>query len=380
MPGVDDPRFIAVQCVEAVLQDAARGFDPEAGGWRPGPALLSRSRSFDRRRADVSRGRRARVDLTRALRKLTRDRLADFESAGDLGDWLRLRKAVAPGIVVRVGFQKIHHWGLGKAFTLTTGVEAFADRLPEPIVSDDNLFRLLGRDEELCWTYVTAEDLQGCLDEAAGLIRTFLPRLEAASTRRLATLPARLPADIETRGPLDAAGGLRLARARASATAAEARLIIVRSGTNLALRDRHGFGPGLTVEGRLEPHGSWSYLFAAPGRRDVRVTVPSVGALTTTVGETPATFTFQPLEDAWVDSGQALALAEAHGGRDRRARAARTVDIQYSLEHDPARYGIGRLCQVHYTLIGPARTGRMDFVLRIDAATGEVREWGPGVQ
>jgi hypothetical protein len=328
----------------------------------------------------VRQGRRATVDFKRALSRFARDRLADFALLDDLG--LRYRKTLAPHLVLRLGFDKISHLGLGKAFTLTVGVEAFADRLPEPLVIHENLFRRLGSHEERCWTFVTADDLDDCLGNAGDLIRAVLPHLERSCRKRLTVLPARLPPDIPVRGRLDAAGALQIARAHIRGRAPGARLMLAGSTVDLMLRDWHGYGrgygPGLAPDGRVEIHGGWGFWFVSRSpRASLHVAVPAVGALATWDDEADEIFPRQPLRDEWVDSVRALAVAETNGGRERRARATRVIDLHYTLEKDAFYPGLsesGALCKVHYQMQGRTPGRRMDLFVWIDPATGDFLE------
>jgi hypothetical protein len=365
-----------MHCVNAALADAVRGFAARPAGWRASRALLTRFRSFDRRREAVRQGRRAKVDFNRAVSRFARDRLADFAFLDDLGGTeLRYQKTLAPRRALRLGFQKINHYRLGKTFTLTLGLEAFADRLPEPIVIHGNLFQRLGSFQERCWTYVTEDDLEDCLANAGDLIRAVLPHLEGAC-RKLTALPARLPPDIPVRGRLDAASALKIARAHIRGRAPGARLMLAGSTVSLALRDLHGYGPGLAPDGRVEIHGGWGFWFVSRSpRASLRVGVPAVGALATSDDEADGTFPRQPLRDEWVDSVRALAVAEANGGRERRAQAAQVIDLRYTIEKDafyPRLSERGVLGKVHYQMLGPGRgRRRMDLFVWVDPATGE---------
>jgi hypothetical protein len=78
-------------------------------------------------------------------------------------------------------------------------------------------------------------------------------------------------------------------------------------------------GPGLGPDGRLRPHGHWSYLFRSAQRpaETFLVEVPCFGAIRSSLSLPPHP-SDPALDDDWLDSDRVLAIAEEHGGRAAR--------------------------------------------------------------
>ena len=80
---------------------------------------------------------------------------------------------------------------------------------------------------------------------------------------------------------------------------------------------------------------------------------------------TDSEYILKPVGDDWIDSDQALGLAEERGGRDRR-QSGKIFGLLVKLErlHSPEPYW-----GIRY-LIADER-GRNDLIVHLDASTGE---------
>jgi len=117
------------------------------------------------------------VNLISAIKSLVRQRHPGFTYCGSFGDNHNFEKKLAPELKIVLTFERIHHFGLGKAFTVHLGCECALGA--ESLRWKHSLFSFFER-ELLEWTYGQREELEACLEEAAVLLDIALPEYGAA--------------------------------------------------------------------------------------------------------------------------------------------------------------------------------------------------------
>jgi hypothetical protein len=139
------------------------------------PRLTSHG-SQQRMKAVMTGQGKGAVNFPSILRKFAKETFPDFTFVFSRGDHHLFEKALTGNVYLLLLFEKKHHFGLGKAFTISLGFEKRADA--QPIKRLSSLFDFFER-ERLEWTYWQKDDLRACLDEAALLLRHVLPRYQA---------------------------------------------------------------------------------------------------------------------------------------------------------------------------------------------------------
>jgi hypothetical protein len=136
------------------------------------------SEGYERRRHDVMAGRGlGPVNLISAIKKFVRHRYPDFTFSASSGDNHSFEKRLASDFKIVLRFERIHHWGLGKAFTVHLGCECASGA--EFLRWTHSLFSFFDRGR-LEWTYGQRDELEACLEETATLLGLVLPEYEAA--------------------------------------------------------------------------------------------------------------------------------------------------------------------------------------------------------
>lgn len=286
------------------------------------------------------------------------------------GECDRFSKSVSEEVRLLLDVVKVHHWGLGKAFLLETGVEILSSRFPEPIIVRRNAFTLCRSFDRPCWTYATESELEEALESMAGLTHTLLPIFEKACAEQMVPIAGELPKHIEVRGAMTARQGLEQARNVALEWATDAALIQVTLRANMEIPNVLRFGPSLGPDGRLKPHGIWAFLFSSSVGRCLRVDAPYFGPLGSGSFDTPVTFTFLPLGEDWIDSNKVISRAESNAQRNLEDA---TSDIRLgllsglTLEYDKTRYGIDcPIWRVSFSTLDTTRNHR-SFLLTLRA-------------
>src|SRR5262245_12269835 len=141
------------------------------------PRLTSDS-STERMEAVMQREGLGRVNLPGALKKFMKQRFPQFPFDHRMGDLHRFTSKTSKAISLYIEFERIHHYGLGKTFTVHIGA-----------VHDTALHRHHGFRRHLMsffdrspmnWTYGAADELDACLTETAALLAIVLPPYQAA--------------------------------------------------------------------------------------------------------------------------------------------------------------------------------------------------------
>lgn len=188
--------------------------------------------------------------------------------------------------------------------------------------------------------------------------------------RILSTPEPRLEETVTVSGAFTAAEGHKAVEHIAIKWAPDAYLDIVNVAGNLSKRDTDG--PLIGMDGRSAPHGGWGYRFISANlRRGLYLRVDAEGRVKA------ATFTldtfglpFEPqdypaLPDGWMDSSEAVRIAEENGGREFR-QGKKMYDLIFNLGHNRKR-----LWQLTYITCDQTN-GRRDFIIDVDPSSGRV--------
>ncbi len=280
-------------------------------------------------------------------------------------------KKLTPNLALMLGFERIHHHGLGKAFTLSLGVD-FPGTEHEGTSrgiggTQVNLFHLFHRSWDMpTWVYSDEEELAKCFDDCETLLRRVLPAVERRFLENFSTVPDKLPEDVPIRGALTVREALPLAKAAAQAWSDDVRLLSVNSTSQLAIRETEGAGVG--CDGRLQPHGGWTFRFQS-ARHDglCYAVVPHTGETELQVWP-EAQHQERPIAEDFADSPEVIAHALP---RIEEAASAPVYDMLLNL---PATANPERLHRwgIHCICTNKEMPSRHDVFVQCDAKTGEV--------
>ena len=322
-------------CFEEAFEKAGREIRNRNLQWQGLPGLASKGESFDRRIESVYSGKKERVNFPGLTRRFVKEVFSDFTPWKNDGEQIFFSKPISSNLEMVLGFDRIHNWGLGKTFTLILGIKITKGPLVGRIWND-NFFRLFQQHTSPpCWTYITKVELAEVLDGIGNFLRSTLPVFENELTRYLCPIPTKVPNSIPDRGAITAKHALGEVLNVAKAWSKDAALYTVSSSGILCLRES-GMGPMIDTHGFLKPHGCWYYCFYSPTKKQILLTqVPSIGSFRcdkfscrqpfgSTIFPTPI--------DNWIDSDQAMAVAEENGGRAAREDAMNNWDIIAKLE------------------------------------------------
>jgi hypothetical protein len=127
----------------------------------------------------VTSGRgKGAVNFPSSLKKFVAQYFSDFAFHDSRVDYHRFKKKLSADFSLILMFERIHHYGLGKSYTVHVGFEhGGSEKTPRWRMY--SLFEFFDR-ERLEWTYGLRDDLEACLYETAALLRFVLPEFEAA--------------------------------------------------------------------------------------------------------------------------------------------------------------------------------------------------------
>lgn len=277
--------WIAQKCFQAAFDLAAVAIEKEAITLDSVPLLFPRFEAAGKRIADVQQGKREQVDLLSHLKRHLREALPVWEFDQADGEVILFRKRLAPALDAKLIFERFHHHGLGKSFTLNLAVEFPGNRkfLQNPILQifRESFFTLFHRSwEQPAWTYATSGELDRALLGCTALLSRCLPLLEQNLVALLSLLPDELPKSIPVRGALSAKEGYAQALPVAQSWAEDVALESISSGANIFHAYWPEQGPGIADDGRLQRHGDWSIRFLSRSRgAHIFVSMPHTGAL-----------------------------------------------------------------------------------------------------
>lgn len=114
------------------------------------------------------------VNLPGAIKQFVKQNFPDFAFIGADRDEHHFQKAVDSGVTITLDFERVHHFGMGKTYTIWLGQSGLDGALP---FSRHNLLEYFDR-TRMDWCYGSAQELQKCLEETKVLLRAVLPLLE----------------------------------------------------------------------------------------------------------------------------------------------------------------------------------------------------------
>jgi hypothetical protein len=304
-----------------------------------------------------------------------KERLPEFRCLSE-GELTKFEKKLTPNLSLILGFERIHHMGLGKAFTLQLAVDF-------PLTSYEgiscgyaginvNLFHLFQRAwNEPTWVYATNAELAKAFDACETLLSRVLPAVEKRFLQLLSPVPEQVDDGVPRQGALSAREALAIALNVARSWADDVALLSVASHTNLMMRDRNNAGPGVGLDGRLRDHGCWTFRFESPKQGGIcAVGVPHAGESDLQIwprNKLPC----ETIETEFIDSTDLLArtrnqLGDAIGSEP-------LCDLMFELPATSNRGGATRW-GLHVMCIDTVARSRKDVLALCDPMTGEVLE------
>lgn len=141
---------------------------------------------FSSRMKAITSGRgKGAVSFPSSLKKFVAQHFSDFVFHDSRVDYHRFKKKLSADFSLILMFERIHHHGLGKSYTVHVGFEHGGnEEIPRWRIY--SLFEFFDRGR-LEWTYALHDDLEACLRESATLLHFVLPEFEAAWHTFLAT-------------------------------------------------------------------------------------------------------------------------------------------------------------------------------------------------
>lgn len=376
-PPSAEAQLIVQQNFDEALARAADRIGAHAEDLDALPLLFSRYGSGEKRIRDVMAGKKEKIDLPSHLKRFVSERFPDYGFDASDPEQLWFRKQAAPTLDLLLMFDRIHHWGLGKSFSL----EFAADFPNTPFGglhtggggTRANLFQMFHQGwEKQVWTYTTSQELATALGGCGTLLARVLPALEEQCRDLLLPPPIKLPEGIEQRGALSAREAYEqiLPIARAWATDSQVESI----GSTNRLSHREGLASSITREGRLLPHGSWSFKVISKSRdMFCHYTVPHTGRIQWNYYAVPQggvpkySAVFEG--DNWIDSTE---IAErAFAAVERHLDGFRISHIWLAL-HDRKRYSGKFIWEAQCIALGKAPSERRDINVQLDPITGEI--------
>jgi len=193
--------WVAHKSFQAAFDRTTKEVEDEGIMLAPVPMLFPRFQAFGKRIADVQQGKREKIDLVPHLKRLVRESQPGYVFDQSDAEWVMFRKHLTPLLDGLLSFERFHHHGLGKSFTLQFGVDFPGNRelQQNPLLSlfRESFFTVFHRNwEEPAWTYATAEELQKVLQGCAALLSRVLPLLERRLVEMLSPQPTELPMTI----------------------------------------------------------------------------------------------------------------------------------------------------------------------------------------
>lgn len=350
------------------------------------PLLFSRFESARKRIADIQLGKREQVDLLAHLKRQVREALPAWEFDQADGEVILFRKSLASGLDAKLIFERFHHHGLGKSFTLNFGVEfpgnSKFQQNPVLQVFRESFFTLFHRNwDQPAWTYSSSEELSQVLQGCMSLLSRCLPPLEQNLAALLSPLAAELPKSILSHGALTAKEAYALALPLAQSWAEDVALESISSGANTFHSYWSEQGPAIADDGRLQRHGDWSVRFLSRRRgAHIFVSVPHTGALRwSTFSFPPGAARFSVLTSTdWLDSPR-IALVVRDFLRQRLGDGRlRLQECLYRLGATPPDSN-KFVWEVHAMLLGDERQNdevsvRQNLRLLLDPRTAAITE------
>jgi hypothetical protein len=362
-----EERLIAQVCFDEAVEDAAaRCFAGKVTLDHLQLAAASSNRALRLRLENWGHERSERVDLASTARCVFKATLPQLQLFINNGEEIWFHKPLGTSLETVVAIDRTFPT-LGKVFTLKLGLKCPSARLLWRW--DSNLFALYRTSEPRAWVYTNREEALAAVTEAAELLRGVLPHWEASLLRWFEPWPTTWPGNIERRGRITAREAFTEAFQLVRAAFPDADFIRLVNDSRSS-DPQCNPGPSLAPDGRLELNSAWRLHFHSPSQDvSLSVGVPAIGRICILddgdrYRDVNSRWILAPLSGTWLDSDQALAIAEQHGARERRD-TGKTYGISARLEHGPFDT---KLWNIHYCVVD--NRGRNDVTLQIDAETG----------
>ncbi len=296
---------IDVALREAFARTAA-DVNAQSLDWRGHPGLLTYDEAVESRFQHWGEG--GRVSLPGPIKRMMKAEFAEFCLKTGRGLWFF--KPLTPELALHVCFDNDRLGSIGKGFTVEIGTEWISGPLQGTVLRE-SLFRVFGVDQlDPCWTYSTKDDLDAALRAIAPLLHTILAPFEAHCRQLLDPLPdmEKLAGETTHRGSITAREALFEALAEARRWSRDALLVRLSCGCDRASLDSGE--PVVGSDGRIQPHGYWSFLFGSSEltSEGYVVFVPSVGPTHSSRARPPSR-SDTPIGDNWIDTDRLLAIA-----------------------------------------------------------------------
>jgi hypothetical protein len=297
--------------------------------------------------------RSERVDFCGVAKRLLRSSLPEYTIAGSGGGAVWLTKPIGAEAEAYLVLDKSLPFA-GKGFTIELGVR----HPPSAKKWTANIGRLFGTTSQRFWVYANRTEAERAVSAAMKVYGTVEATWEKVLQEFFSPWPNALPDRVERRGAITACEAYD-----------EAMSIVLREFPDARFIRLDGT---VSADGKLPEGSEWRLHFHSP-QRDVSldVTVPSVGAIRLLDDDDQyrnvnSRRLLREIDSEWIDSSQAITIAENHGGRDRRAQGSQTSIF--------ARLHLASVAtpvwDVHYGVVD--ERGRNDLDMRIAAESGEV--------
>ncbi|HEX7961946.1 MAG TPA: hypothetical protein VF493_18645, partial [Terriglobales bacterium] len=375
-PPSPEAQLIVLQTFWEALARAADKIGARTAELDSVPLLFSRFGSGEKRMRDVMAGKREKIDLPSRVKRFIKKHFPEYAADAADGEQLWFRKTVAPELDFLLMFDRVHHFGLGKSFSIDFAVDfpntAFGGLHTGGSRTRASIFRLFHQDwEKRVWAYATSDELNTALSGCRSLLGRVLPALEEQCKQLLLPVPDKLPIGIEQRGALSAREAFEIVLPMAREWAGDSRL------EHLALVNmlpyREGITSAITREGRLHPHGAWSFKFLSK-KRDLycMYTIPHTGRIywsyyRVSQGGIPK-YSAVLENDNWIDSTDIAQRAFA--AVEQQVAGLRIAEVWLSL-WNPERYSGRFVWEAKCMAFGKSPSERRDISVKLNPVTGE---------
>ncbi len=367
-------------CFREVFKRAKDEVKISGYSWKGLPYLYGRFESFDVRSKSIGMGVKGEVNFLSPLKKYVKELWPDYQFLEICGDDVIFSKKLFDEFDVLLNFERFHHMGLGKAYSISLGVQ-HTKGLLAGTRWEENLFCLFHeKDRNACFTYSTTEELTASFDSVTALLEQIFPVFYKYVNEYFADVAQAYAGKIEKRGGITAREGFNEAQTLATAWQADAQL---RNITNFCiLKVRAHMGPAIDENGRIRSYGSWQYCFLSRKMNQfLNVEVPCSGSMKSwtwnVFDHAKIEKNFSRPVDRWpVDSNQVIRKVEESGGAEARQLARKCFGVSIQLGYPRDFVFDHALWRVEYLLMND-RNVRDDKEYVVDAITGELLNLGP---
>ena len=378
--------FVAQKAFQAAYDLALYDIEEKRITLDSTPLLFPRFEASRKRMDDMQRGISDQIDVVAALKRLVRERQAEYEFEASDAECIIFRKSLTASLDGVLTFERFHNQGLGKSFTVNYGVQF--PRNPElqanPVVQvfRDSLFTLFHRNwEQLAWAYSTGKELEQILTGCEDLLSEVLPLLEKRLVEMLSPLSGELPRSQQFLGALTAKEAYARALSVAEGWAEDVELVSVGSlifpGPSIDTGVlREVLGSAIGHDGRMQPHGWWSVSFVSKQRgTHLLVAVPHTGAMRWSTFGYPAKG-WRPATVAsadWLDSTAIAAAASSEIQPHLNGNQYRLAECLYRLGAHPPKFA-NIVWEITAMLQGKGRYESRQVHMEFDPWTGKLQE------